>query len=82
MAKKRTAKKRAPLVKFEDTYVETWFERDRSSVDLRKKKDDATIIDWWDEAVAEAIDDGFLNSRDYHKSAYQYALNMGIIRNK
>jgi hypothetical protein len=55
------------------TELHTWFERDRAHVELRSKLDDATIIEWWDDAVNEAVEDGFLNPQDYHQSAYDYA---------
>ena len=55
-----------------NTILNTWFERDRSHVELRDKFDN-TIVEWWDDAVQEAIDDGFLKASDLHNSAIEYA---------
>ncbi len=59
--------------------IETWFERDRAHVELMLNPDlniDLATIpelpEWWDEAVQEAIDDGFLDPRNYLKSAHAY----------
>jgi hypothetical protein len=41
------------------TYITTWFERDRMHVALYSQKD-VLLVEWWDEAVGEAINDGFL----------------------
>ena len=62
-----------------DTELLTWFERDRAHVELRNKLDDSTIVEWWDGDVAEAIEDGSLNPRDYHSSAYDYADVCGLL---
>lgn len=61
------------------TELETWFERDRQHVELRWKDDGETIVEWWDEAVTEAVDDGFLNPRDWHGSALEYARDVGLL---
>lgn len=66
----------------EDTYLETWFERDRAHVDLRRKSNDKTIVEWWDGAVHEAVEDGFLDPRDYHASAFEYAEDHGLLRRR
>ena len=68
----------APCLQLEDTEMHVWFERDRAHVDLRNKIDDETIIEWWDDDVGQAVEDGFLNPRDWHRSAYDYALSLGI----
>jgi hypothetical protein len=56
-----------------DTHIETWFERDRAHVALYESHSQSLIAEWWDEDVAQAVEDGFLNPRDYHRSAYEYA---------
>lgn len=61
------------------TQIHTWFERDRQHVELRSKLDDKTILEFWDEAVTEAVEDGFLNPRDYHQSIYDYARYLGML---
>lgn len=66
-------------VRFEETELNTWFERDRSHVELRDSLTDQTIVEFWDSAVSEAIEDGFLNPRDYHASAFEYAQSLGLL---
>lgn len=61
-----------------ETQIQTWFERDRAMVSL-ETLDGETIIEWWDEAVSEAIEDGFLNPRRYHQSAYEYAEHLRLV---
>lgn len=64
----------------DDKYsVQTWFERDRSHVELHNDTTDETVVEWWDDEVQEAIDDGFLNPRNYKDSAIKYALHTGLI---
>lgn len=62
----------------DETQLQTWFERDRAWVAL-ENLDGETIIEWWDEAVSEAIEDGFLNPRHYHESAYEYAEHLRLV---
>jgi hypothetical protein len=77
MGERTVAAKRAPTVwTRQNTKLETWFERDNSLVDLQTL-DGQTIIEWRDEAVAEAVEDGFLDPRDYHGSAVEYANHVG-----
>lgn len=59
-----------------NTEISTWFERDRASVVLNTL-DGTTVIEWWDDDVHEAVQDGFLNPRDWHGSAVEYANQMG-----
>ena len=59
-----------------NTRVDTWFERDRAHVDLQTLSGD-TIIEWRDEEVEEAVQDGFLSPRDWHGSAVEYANHIG-----
>jgi len=64
----------------DDTKIQTWFERDRQHVALvDAETEQNTIIEWWDEAVTEAVEDGFLDPRDYHGSAYDYAKSNGLL---
>jgi hypothetical protein len=63
----------------QDTEIHTWFERDRAHVELRNKRTGKTIVEWWDEDVNQAVEDGFLNARDWHGSAYQYAKERGML---
>lgn len=58
--------------------VETWFERDRSSVILYNENE-KTLFELWDEDVAQAVEDGFLDPKDYKSSMIKYAKHLGII---
>lgn len=62
-----------------ETEIHTWFERDRAHVELRNAATGNTIVEWWDGAVREAIEDGFLDPRDYHGSALEYAEQHGLL---
>ncbi len=67
-----------------DTVLATWFERDRAHVCLSRKdrEGDAgdTIVEWWDEDVSQAIEDGFLHAKDWHGTAYAYAKDHGLAK--
>lgn len=65
--------------KDDDFRVDTWFERDRAYVGLVNTKTEETVVEWWDDQVHEAIQDGFLDPRDYKKSALEYAKSMKLI---
>jgi hypothetical protein len=79
---------RAPLCTLttglNDTVLTTWFERDRAHVCLSRKDRDGeageTIHEWWDEAVAQAVADGFLDPRNWHGAAFAYASHLGMIK--
>jgi hypothetical protein len=76
-ARRAPRRRRAPTEWTTDnTEISTWFERDRASVVLNTL-DGATIIEWWDDDVHEAVQDGFLDPRDWHGSAVEYANQMG-----
>lgn len=70
----------AVMVDINDTHIETWFERDRAHVALISDLDNETLIEWWDDDVGSTVEDGYLNSRDWHGSAYEYAVQMGVIK--
>lgn len=57
--------------------INTWFERDRAHVELLDVNDE-TVIEWWDEEVQDAIEDGFLDPKDFLESAMAYAEEMGF----
>ena len=58
----------------ENTTIHTWFERDRQHVELRMKLDiDTTIVEWWDDDVTQAVEDGFLDPKRWHESVVEYA---------
>lgn len=72
------------MITIDDTTLETWFERDRAHVALYEKPSEDNehlgrlVIDWWDECVTEMVEDGFLDPRNYHQSAYDYAKKMDL----
>ena len=61
------------------TELETWFERDRAHIELRNAQTDTPILSIWDEGIAELVEDGFLNPRDWHGSLYEYAAYLGVL---
>lgn len=61
-----------------NTTISVWAERDRMHIELADARTEKTIVEWWDDDAAEAIMDGFLNPRDYHGSAVEYANDMGL----
>lgn len=67
-------------------HVATWFERDRAHVALyygtEGDANDDLIVEWWDQDVAQAIEDGFLNPRDFLASALEYARDMKLTGGK
>lgn len=75
----------------ENTKLEVWFERDRAYVGLENLANDKTILEFWDEAVWELFEDGFLKSNailgkiqkndpKLHRSLYDYAVCLGYIK--
>lgn len=63
-----------------NTRIQTWFERDRAYVGLYRQhehRDETLLVEWWDEAVNEAIEDGFLcREPRIHESAFDYYMKM------
>lgn len=55
-----------------NTALATWFERDRAHVLLYDPATDTDLVEWWDWAVKEAIEDGYLDPKDFHGSAVAY----------
>ncbi len=65
--------------KFKEPYhVNTWFERDRAHVALEDVSDQ-TIIEFWDEAYYEAVEDGFIDPENLEDSLREYAEDQGIL---
>jgi hypothetical protein len=60
----------------------TWFERDRAHVEIRCEDTQKTLVEWRDDAVGEAIEDGFLDPSDYFGSAIRYAESVGLIQKR
>jgi hypothetical protein len=70
----------ARSISFNDTMIESWFERDRKYVGLCPRRDIGhPIIEWWDADVDAAVEDGFLDPRNWHQSAYEYAVHLGLV---
>ena len=69
------------ILDIDETRITTWFERDRQHVELQRIDTDETIIEWWDGEVTQSIEDGFLSTKDYHQSAYDYAEHLELIPN-
>ena len=76
-----------------DTELSTWFERDRAHIELRNLNTGKTILEFWDEEVGEAFEDGFLDSRcfvmgklvrprDLHVELYKLAHERGLLSEK
>ena len=59
--------------------LHAWIERDRAHVELRDATTNETILEWWDDEVYQAIEDGFLDPRDLEGSATAYAEEMGLL---
>jgi hypothetical protein len=46
----------------DDVEIYKWFERDRQHIEVRNKKTQETVAEWWDEAVTQMVEDGFFYS--------------------
>lgn len=62
-----------------ETGINTWFERDRAHVELYHIDTEQTLLEFWDDAVAELVEDGFLNPADWHGSMYDYAEHLNLL---
>lgn len=67
----------------DDTITDEWHERDRNYLILYMKDEDGgfgdSIAEWWDEDYVQAIEDGFLDPRSLHDSAFEYAEQAGLL---
>lgn len=66
----------------ENTIIDEWHERDRNYVILYEKDGSdfgASIAEWWDDEFLQAVEDGFLDPRRLHESAFEYASEMGYL---
>lgn len=61
-----------------NTALATWFERDRAHVSLTETATGASILEVWDEEVADLAEDGFLDPRAWHRSAVEYANHLRL----
>jgi hypothetical protein len=82
-ARPRARRSRPLRRRLDETELHTWFERDRAHVELRDAHTGQTILEWWDEEVERAIEDGFLPHRwteaAAHAAAFDYAKHLGLI---
>lgn len=68
--------------------IEVWFERDRQHLALSHPDRRKPIVELWDEAVSEAITDGFLTpprhprptTEMWRAPLLEYARSQGLIR--
>lgn len=71
---------------FAVTEVTVWQERDRAHICLQYKDgsdSSDTIVEWWDESAAQAIEDGFLppiGSNNFHERVLEYAFERGLYK--
>lgn len=71
-------------ITIDDTVLNKWMERDRAHIALWMKDEDGEqsqelVAEWWDEDVFSLIEDGFLEPRDFHASAFEYAASLGLL---
>ena len=59
-------------------HVSTWFERDRAYIALLDD-DDRVIVEFCDEEVNQAIEDGFIDMRHLKKSLIEHAVGFGFL---
>ena len=69
----------------DNTFLTSWFERDRAHIAIYGKingsedvSDEHAIVEFWDDAVLEALEDGSIKSDNYHESLVVYAKARGI----
>lgn len=54
---------RAEIYNINNTEISTWFERDRKHISL-KSKTGRELIEWWDDAVDDAVESGELDTSE------------------
>lgn len=59
--------------------VSTWFERDRQHVHLFSGDENTTVLEFRDDEVTEAVEDGFLDPRDWLGSMIDVAGDAGLV---
>lgn len=72
-----------------DTELNVWVERDRAHVELRNTNTDKTILEFWDDEVREAQEDGFIgpvdargSNKGLHVEMYNLAHDRGLLSKK
>jgi hypothetical protein len=61
--------------------VSTWFERDRAHVMVTDNETNTCVVDWWDDAVREMIEDGFFEPKEWEGSVLKYCHMHNILKN-
>lgn len=56
-----------------------WFERDRAWVALVNDNTNEVVVEFWDDELREAVEDGILDPKNYHKSLMKYAQEHKLI---
>ena len=69
-----------PFYDDEKYEVDTWFERDRKFIGLKRQADEATVFDAWDEDAEALIEDGFYDPANDVTSLVDYAKAHGLIK--
>jgi len=69
----------APVLTIDQVELYTWFERDRACVELRRIDNDQTVFELWDDAVHQAVEDGYLEMNNLKQSTFDYAQELGAI---
>lgn len=81
----------AQQIEWKETELHVWSERDRQHIELRAEASQETILEFWDEEVTEAYEDGFLSARchgephrfcNLHKQMYELAQERGLLERK
>lgn len=64
-----------------DVNVDVWEERDRLHIHVKRKSDDSTVAEWWDDDARQMFEDGFFKSgRGFKDSVLDYCAEVGLIR--
>lgn len=71
--------RKAPLPADTPIKVDIWEERDRLMVRVTNARTDAEIACWWDDDARGLVEDGFLNPRDWKRSAEEYLRHIGVL---
>lgn len=74
--KNKTTSKKGKIVPFNRTYIDHWSERDRAYIILYEKGTEKELFELWDDAVSDAISDGFIDPRNLHRSTYEYYVHL------
>lgn len=74
--KRKITPKKSKIVPFNRTYIDDWSERDRAYIILYEKGTERELFELWDDAVSDAISDGFIDPKNLHRSMYEYYVHL------